>query len=134
MTPGTPGPQSDEWSRLNVNDGITSGLTEKLGRLEERLRQTETELLIGRRLHALLLVPAWREMQADFVERLKVETEALLRMPHDAYDLGRRQGYIRAIRLLTPTKVPSEADLDRLEREALPLLREEIERLKNVLA
>lgn len=105
-----------------------------------RLRDNENEMrLIALAIETSTLTAAfqghvgWTKMVESMEKIEKDEADRLLSKRMDAYELGRCQGFIRAIRILMRHKPLDEGDVAKL-RERATVLRRQIEEDRELLA
>lgn len=114
-------------------DGFFTGFKQKLAEAERTIAKTELSLAMASATQALWSNAIFQRLLKDCDGLVASETEKLISRRHSEYELGYRQGYIQALRELAKSKPMSEADRLALETSLTPL-REEVTRLKNVLA
>lgn len=116
----------------DLDEGMFRGLSLRRDEITRRLQEIDTQLLIGKRIRALWSNEAFRQLLNDCAERVREETKQLVQRPHNAYQLGLRQGYLRALNVFASVTPMDDKELAALEAQRTPLLTQQ-EELTNVL-
>lgn len=95
---------------------------QQLAQCEQKARDIALDLEVDAARRSLLDQEGWKKLQSRMGELLDQETERLLVLRMDGYQLGARQGFIRALRLLSREKPLSEAELAERRNEGKVLI------------
>ena len=115
------------------NQSLNDSIRETIGNLESLHFEQEMTAATARLLQELSQNMAWQRLRRDLEEREKAAMEQLLSDDLTPQRLGRVQGYVRALRLLTRTRTMQAEEIAAIE-SGLPSLREQIQQYKNLLA
>lgn len=116
-----------------MRDHFDSSLFEARDRLQGELAVAELRERTALRIRELLQSPAFFDLCRDLEEEVGTQVHALMTRRMDGYQLGERQGYIRALRIFGNTKPMSEDELSLLRDETIPALREKLEVVTNLI-
>lgn len=105
----------------------------QLAQCEEEMRDIALDLELDKARKSLYGNDGWKKLQASLADILGIETEKLLRLRMDGYQLGARQGYIKAMRLLSAENALSEKRIAELQDKGSVLV-ERIRELRSLLA
>ena len=88
------------------NDSLHRITKQKISERDEEMFELETRLAYDRHARELMAVPAWAKLKKDMQEREKsILNQLISAADWTPQSFGRKQGYVRALRLLTTAEV-----------------------------
>lgn len=109
------------------------GIENRLVEIAQEIRALEIRLEISERVRSLLQLEAYKEVVAQLEMAARREVEALATKFHEPYEQGRKQGFIKALRMLGETRPMSEDESSHIRDVVLPDLRQKLEDGMNLL-
>lgn len=104
-------------SELSPQDPLDF-IKQRLGSNEAELRNIALELETSKSLASLQDHDGWKHIVANVMQIVERETERLTVDRMDFYELGRRQGFIRALRAMARTKPLTDEEVAKHKERA----------------